>query len=292
MGGGSDNRRAVLIAAGVAACILIAGCGGSAHVDRADSVIARAADVSVATGLSMDVSLNETVGGPSVVFSARGSFSAKLNRGSMMMYMQVPSAGGPATPMPIVIANGTIYERLPTQLASRIPGGRPWLSLRISQLDALNRLPGLFPFIRESLRFADPRQYLDFLGAAAPGSTARVGTATVNGASTTEYRAAIKLEKLPRSTTSNDRQAVQQIASLLTGRFHTSTMPVHVWIDRADRIRRLRATLDGSFAGHNLSIALTANITGHGSPPISTPPSAAETTNLLSLVQGLQSNAG
>ena len=44
--------------------------------------------------------------------------------------------------MRVVIANGTIYERLPFELASIIPGGKPWLSVKLSELSALSQLPG------------------------------------------------------------------------------------------------------------------------------------------------------
>ena len=276
------------VAAGLAvAGVLLVGCGGSGHHRTATSAITRAAAASVASGLQMQISLDETVGGPSVVFTANGSFSPKLGAGTMTMDMRVPPAGGPTTPMLIVIAKGTIYERLPPPLAGRIPGGRPWLSLRISRLGTLDQMPGLYAFIRESLTFANPKQYLDFVEAAAVGSGRRIGAAKVNGLPTTQYRTSVEISKLPRTTATVDRAAARQLASVLRSRFQTSAMPVEVWIDRSHRIRRLRTALNGTFAGHPVSVAITANITHYGTPPTPTAPPPSQTTNLLSLVHGL-----
>lgn len=272
--------------------ILIAACGGSSGSDDAAAAITRAANVSVATGLRMTISLSETVGAPTLLFTAGGSFSPKKRQGSMTMNMQVPSAGGSPTPMRVVIADGTIYERLPAELAARIPGGRPWLSMRLSQLGALNQMPGLNGFIKDSLMFDNPAQYLDLLEAAAAGSTSRIGEAMVNGVRTTQYQTAVDISNLPKATPSADRQAAQQIASVLKERLHTTAVPVDVWIDHANLIRRLQASLRGNYSGHPVSIAITENITRYGSQPAPTVPSQASTTSLLSLVQGPQPSAG
>ncbi len=271
----------------------IAGCGSAAHAGRVEAmVVERAADVSAATGLKMNISLDETVGGPSINFTASGSFSPKTDAGSMMMNMQVPSSGGPAAPMRIVIEGGTIYERLPSELASQIPGGKPWLSVQVSQLGTLSQMPGLDSFIRESLIFANPQQYLDFLAAAAAGSAKKIGQASVGGLRTTQYQTTINIAKLPAATPSVDRQAAQQLASVSRNRIHASAVPVDVWIDRASLIRQLQTTVRGTLAGHVVSISITEDITHYGAQPVSTTPNPANTTDLLSLVQGLAPSSG
>ncbi len=69
-------------------------------------------------------------------------------------------------------------------------------------------------------------------------------------------------------------------------------MPVDVYVDRANLIRRLQTTLRGRFAGHPVSLAITENITRYGSQPAPTIPSPAKTTSLLSLVQGFPPSSG
>jgi hypothetical protein len=289
MGIRRGGARGFLIAAGFVSATLAAGCGGSASAsDGGFSAMPRAASASIAAGLKMNVNLTEAIGGPSVVFTASGSFSPRTRSGSMLLSMQVPSSGGPPTPMRIVIANGTIYERLPSQLAIQIPGGKPWLSLQLSQLSTLNQLPGLNSFIRESLTFGNPQQYLAFLDAAAvAGSVKKVGDAEVNGLRTTQYQAAISIAKLPTTTPTADPQAARQLASVVARRFHASTVPVSVWIDRANLIRRLQTTLQGTVAGHVVSLSITENITHYGAQTMPTTPLATNTTDLLSLVEGL-----
>jgi hypothetical protein len=286
------RSRGFLMAAGlVGSSILVAACGDAREVP-AIVPLERAANMTAATGLKMDISLNESVGGPSVVFNATGSFTPKKDQGTMMMSMLAPADGGSTAPMQVVISGGTIYERLPPPLASRIPGGKPWLSVKLSQLNTLNQLPGLNAFIKESLTFDDPSQYLDFLSAAAAGSVKKLGYATVNGVQTTRYLTTIPVSKLPSSIPSMDRQAAAQLVLVLKSRLHATAMPVDVYVDRANLIRRLQTTLRGEFAGHPVSLAITENITRYGSQPAPAAPSPASTTDLLSLVQAFPPSSG
>jgi len=283
----TKRGRGFLMIAGLVGSVLVAGCGGSSLAEDI-APLHRAADVTAATGVRMTISLKESVGGPSVAFQATGAFTPKKDQGTMMMTMESPAAGsGPATPMRVVIAKGTIYERLPQALASQIPGGKPWLSLKLSQLNTLNQLPGLYGFIKESLIFDDPRQYLDFLSAAAAGSVKKLGQARVNGVQTTRYQAAIDVSKLPAVTPSAKGQPAAQLVLGLTRSLHATVMPVDVYVDRKSLIRQLQTTLRGKYAGIAVSLKVTENITRYGSQPVPAVPSPANTTNLLSLVKGL-----
>jgi hypothetical protein len=273
----------------VIACALVgtsafaAGCAASSH-QPLSRTLARGAHKTAAVGFRMNVAIHEDVDGASAVFRAVTSFTPRAHGGSMSMDMQVPSfdSGGS---MPVVIANGTIYERLPSQLASMIPGGQPWLSLKLSQVSELSQLPGLNGFIGESLIFDDPMQYLDFIGAAAGGhADANLGHATVNGVPTTHYRTRLNITDFLTDAPTPDPQAAQALAHALKSQLKGIDTPVDLWIDRSGKIRRLQASLKGHYAGHAVSAQIVENITSYGPQPAPVAPSPAETTNLLSLV--------
>lgn len=272
--------------------MLVGACGGGSQGHApGPRALKHASTVTAATGLRMSIQLRSPAAAPSVVFSATGSFMPSKGEGTMLMDMQAPSSGEAPMPMRVVIANGTIYEQLPPELASRIPGGRPWLSLKVSQLGALSQLPGLFPFIKESLLFADPGQYLDFVSAAGAGSVKGLGNATVGGVQATRYRTTIDISKLPSAAPSADRPAAAELANQLKSQMRGSTIPIEVWVDRANLVRRLQTAWTGN-AQSGAAVAMTVNIDRYGSQPAPSVPSAAETTPLLSLVQAFHPSSG
>lgn len=291
------RRGGFLIAAGLVSAALIAGCGGSSPGHSSQShasarALRRAATATAGTGLSMTIQVRALAGGPRVVFTAAGSYVPRTQEGTMLMDMQDPSSGEAPMPMRVVIANGTIYERLPPGLAARIPGGRPWLSLKVSQLGALDQLPGLYLFIRESLRFADPAQYLAMVSTAATSSAEELGQASVSGVRTTHYRIAVDISKLSTAAPPADRPAAAELARVLKSRLRRTAMPIEVWVDRANLIRRLQTAWQGTVEGRAAAVTITANISPHGAASAPAVPPAAETTALLSLVPAFHPSAG
>jgi hypothetical protein len=274
--------RVLIAGALIGTSALAAGCGSS-HPPLART-LKRDAAKTAAVGFKMKVAVRENVDGSGVIFRAQTSFTPRTHGGSMLMDMQAPAFGSGGL-MPVVIANGTIYERLPSQLASMIPGGKPWLSLKLSQVSELSQLPGLNGFIGESLIFDDPMQYLDFIDAAAAGHAARsLGRATVNGVPMRHYRTRLNISEFLADAPTPDPQAAQALAQALKSQVKGMDTPVDLWIDRSGKVRRLLASVREDYAGHPVSVQIVEDITGYGPQPVPAPPSPAETTNLLSLV--------
>lgn len=236
----------------------------------------------------MNVAMSEDVDGSFVAFQASGSFAAGMHSGSMSMDMTNPTFGSGGS-MRVVIANGTIYERLPFELQSIIPGRKPWLSVRLAQLSALSQLPGLNNFIRETLTFENPMPYAAFLGVAPAGAAAKdLGQTTVNGVQATQYQTQLNITKLLAQTPTPDPQAAQQLVGVLRSQATIPTAPIDVWIDHSGDVRRIQTSVKGNYSGEPVSVSITENITSYGPQPTPTAPLPGNTTSLFSLIQGFQ----
>lgn len=275
-------------AAVIGSVTLISACGSASHKHTVS--LARAADVSTgAAGYKMNMTIHEKVSGHTVALTANGSFTPKTHQGSMTMHMAIPGASGAQSlQLQLVMANDTIYVQLPPTLASKIPGHKPWVSINLSQLSKSMNLPGVGSMSNYSSTLSNPGQYLDFLRAAASGSVKNVGQQTIDGTQTTHYQADLEFSKLPDAVPASQRQAVQKLVATLQKRAHVSDMPINVWIDSSNLVRRIALTLNETAAGHTISTAITENFTSYGTQPAPTVPSPNQTTNLLSLMHGSQ----
>jgi hypothetical protein len=279
------TRRFLIAAAVAGAGALIAGCGGSSegastHVSSAS--LSRAADLSSgAAGFKVMMVMRENVDGKSIVMSGNGLFNTKPTAGSMIMNL---SADGQTFPIQVVIAGDTIYEQLPSQLASELPGGKTWISINLNELGAMAKVPGLSSLTSSDSSMTDPGQYLNFLKAASAGSVQDLGQATVGGVQTTHYSANVELSKLPDAVPQSARSATAQLVATLHSQYKTGDIPMDVWIDQSDLIRKVQMSFNESVQGQAVTATLTEQITAYGKQPAPTVPSAGETTNLLSLI--------
>lgn len=281
----------ILLALGAVAALL-AGCGGSSGSAHPPTVnLARAADVSsAAAGYKAVITLRETVPNAGAVdMTANGSFSPASHAGSLSMQMHLPASAGLGTlDMQMVLNKTTIYVKLPPSLASKIPGGKPWLYVNLGQIGQAAGIPGLGSLVSSSSSLSDPGQYLSFLRATAVGSVKNLGRATVNGVATTHYQAEIDLAKLPSVVPAAQRQAVQQLVTALQKKGAATEIPIDAWIDSSNLIRRIQMNFSEpvSSTGQSVAVAMTENFIQYGAQPAPVVPPASQSVNLLSLTHG------
>jgi hypothetical protein len=281
-----------------AAAGLLAGCGSSSnHSSTAakqppTATLTRAAFVSsAAPGYRAVISLKENV--PSVgtiTATGTGAFQLKpKHQGSMVMRLSIPSAassGLGTLQMQAVYVPGTIYMKLPPQLASRIPGGKPWLLINLNQLGKAAGIPGLGSLANSSSSLNNPAQYVSYLRATTDGTVRNLGQATINGVSTTHYHAVIDLNKLPDVVPASSRASVQQLVAALKKRGTKTQLPIDAWIDSSQQIRRVVITYTQPVNGQKATITTQVDFVQYGPQPAPTVPPASQTQNLLSLVGG------
>jgi hypothetical protein len=276
--------------------VLAAGCGSSGSAQVQTVNLSRAADVSAAAaGYKIAVTMRETV--PSVGqinVNGTGSVSPASHLGDMTMQMQLPaSAGTTALPLRMVLDKTAIYVKLPPVLASKIPGGKPWLYVDLNQAAKAAGIPGFGSLFSSASSLSDPSQQLDYLRATSAGSVKDLGKATVNGVRTTGYHAVVDLAKLPGVVSGAQRGSVEQLVAALKQKGFPTLVPVNVWIDTSHRIRRMQMSLTEPLPNTNESahIAMTQNFLQYGPQPAPTIPSASQSVNLFSLVHSGSANS-
>lgn len=285
----------------VAAAVAVAGCGGSSSSGSSSSgsgkgstlELARAVDASAAVpGFKTSVIVHEKVGSEHVSVSGHGSVSPAEKTASIAMLMSGAGTGGLGTiPIRVLMTHRTFYVKLPRSLTSRLPGGKPWLSFSQARLDKVEHVPGFGGLAESSSSLTNPGEYLDFLRAAANGSVKNLGSATVNGVSTTHYHADVDIAKLARVVPQREKAEVTKLVAALKQNGKLASVPIDVWIDHSRLIRRLHITYTVPVTGgEKLSENLTENFSDYGPQPAPKVPSAAQTTNLLSLAGAVQSS--
>jgi hypothetical protein len=278
----------------VSAAIGVAACGGSSSGGSTSGSssspgleLTRAADnSSAAQGYKMTMSMHESVDGQTVNIGAAGSASPAKKQADMVMTMGGASTGGLGTlHMRFVLANNAIYIKLPSQLSSRIPGGKPWVSASFSQIGKVAHIPGYGSLMSSSSSFSNPAQYLGFLRATSKGSVKNLGQATVNGVQTTHYRADVDLAKVPQAAPAKERATMRKLIATLDKDGSFKELPINVWIDNQHLIRRLQLNMDTKLAtGQSVKATIVENIHSYGPQPAPSVPSSSQTTNLLSLM--------
>jgi hypothetical protein len=295
---GRRVRRAGAVVALLALpTILAAGCGGSgtssttsaAKVTPAD--LSRAADVSAATaGYRTVMSVQEKLPGIGQL-SMSGSGSFGKHQGSMTVTLSVPGVAGLALggrlPLSMVIDNGVLYIKLPSALTSRLPGVKPWLELNLRHAAAGSQGSGLSSLVGSSTQLSNPGQYFQWLDATAGSSLKNLGSATIGGIQTTHYHADLGVAQLSHALQSTGQPGAAQAATQLSKVIAGGRIPVDVYVDASNLVRRIVINEALNVAGKNATSTITVDFPQYGPQPPPTVPPANQITNFSALAGGL-----
>jgi hypothetical protein len=206
----------------LAVCAALAGCGGGTPSQTVSpGVLAAAVRATQATG-SYTFSLGGTVdvAGQGFPIQGGGAVDARHGRARFRLDLrQALAASGIGSISPAeavadaVVVGGVLYARSP-YLARRRRVRSTW--------------------IRYPHRDVSPARLLGYLRAV--GVVKRVGTDTVDGARTTHYSTEVDLRRYAQ-TARPDEVDNLNAAMRLVG----DSLPVDVWVDASDRIRRIQA---------------------------------------------------
>lgn len=282
---------AALLAAGAALGLALAGCG-SGSLDP----VAQAATKS-ATAAGYRIKFTLQISSPAlpapITATGRGRFDRPARSGSLVLDMDLGSIpqvsqvlGTSRLRLEELISATTVYIHLPAALRHRIPTlSAPWLKIDLASAGSSAGVPGLGSLFNNPTS-TDPSQLLNYLRATSGGVT-KVGTATVNGLQTTEYRAQVNLDKVPDLLPSAQQaQARQAIAAVerLTGLHQIS---VEAWIDAGNLVRRMHVTFDEKLpTGQALAVGVTADFVQYGPQPPPVLPPASQVTDLTGKLSG------
>jgi hypothetical protein len=306
----SVSARAIGVGAVAAAALLVAGCGSSHASSSAagssassgakieGSPIARAADVSGAEkGEKIAYTLTETL--PSIgkiTATGTGAFNQSPAEGQMSMKLAIPSSSslGAASALlsnlqlQFVIKSGVFYIKVPTNLTSELStftGGKPWVEVNFAQLASGNSsLSSISGLLNGTNSPTDPSAIFKEFQAASTNGVTKVGTATINGVATTEYKANLDFSKLSSALPASQRAAMQKILAQASKQLGGASMPVTLYIDSANLVRRVVYGLNTTAGGQKLSVAMQMDFLAYGQQSAPSVPSTGQTFNLDGLI--------
>lgn len=279
-----------LVAAVVLAFLLL----GSSDNPTVDPIAQAATASSQAPGYRMHMSLSLTssafpgaiTGYGDAVIDPRhhaASTAFTLDFSSLPEVAQV--LGGTTMSIDMIVDGQAAYLKLPHALAAAIPtlGDKPWLKVN---LDKAAGIPGLSSLGNDPTT-SDPGQMLQYLNAASDGIT-NEGQQRVDGVETTHYHAQLSLDRLTAGVPAADRGAVQQALSKLREAVGGTELPVDVWVDAHQLVRRTAMSLSLHVAsGPSLQETVVADLTDYGPQPRPAAPPADQVQDATSLESGL-----
>jgi hypothetical protein len=230
--------------------LLAASCGDTVSIDP----VAKAADSSQKqTSEHMDLDASVTAGTQVIAMTGSGDFANTPTRGQFLMRVR---ANGRDASMQEVLDGTRVYISSPA-LMGQLPGAKKWMSVDISKagkalgIDVAN-------YSSQS-----PQSVLDQLKAS--GGVAKVGSETLDGVSTTHYRANIDRAKLAKVFNKMQIKPTYE--------------PVDVWIDDQGLVRRMHM----SYGVKGTTTDMTASFSKYGEAVSVTVPAAADTFDATSM---------
>ncbi|GAA2383760.1 hypothetical protein GCM10010420_02340 [Streptomyces glaucosporus] len=258
------TRAGAAVAAGLLAGTALAGCGDEEDRSAADrvkegssqaggrqdaaEVVRTAHERTVAAETArMTLRIHAASGGRERTVT--GSGSVDLADGTSDLTVR---AGGETVRQRVV--GRVLYQELPESLRDRVSDGRPWI--RIDLREAAGRIEGV-----SGLRLGDPARVLGYAGALSedpddpdgPDDPAdsddpdgpddgitRIGREKVAGADTTRYRVTVDVEDLADEDTAQGERLRRQLGE---------SLPMDLWLDDRNRIRRQQFEIDARGAG-------------------------------------------
>ncbi len=167
-----------------------------------------------------------------MTFTMRGQGLVDFSGAASSMTMEMPGMGG----FEMRQVENTIYMKVPEESAAQMSGAKPWMEM---DLDAVSEQQGGVSLGQTQSGVAqDPTGQLEYLRGVSE-SVEKVGEEQVRGTQTTRYMATIDLKKAAAQEGQEEREAYDETIEMLGA----SKLPVGVWLDDQNRIRRFAMNL-------------------------------------------------
>jgi len=265
----------------IAAALAVAGCGGGGEASfdpvasAATTVKAKTAKLVFDTSIAGNGQKLHMTGVGSADFENKAA-SMTFDVGDLLRGSGLPSSAGEAW---TIITDGLVVYMHAPALAQQLPGRKEWLKLDVEKL-AKSRNVDLGQF--RQLTQNDPTQMLAYLRATS-GKIEKVGSEKIRGVETTHYRAKVDLDKVAAQAPPSLRRTFRASIHSLKQGLGTDTIPVDVWVDGDNLVRRLAEHLPVAQGG---KIDFSVDFYDFGAPVSVTPPPASETLDLGTVLGG------
>jgi hypothetical protein len=256
----------LLMAAGVAGA---SGCGGSGGSGAATiTPVTQAAYVTTREpGYRFDLTLDVTFAGHTTAITGTGSIDERDQRGTMSMQV------GDQT-LTVLLEKPYVYVQVPDGSVTTVGQGKPWLRADIDVYSQM--LSGSNPFGSNDV---GAKQMLGFLKSS--GQVSDLGSQTIGGVATTHYHALVDFGRYAATVAPAQRAGAQRYADTLQRITGSSSLPIDVWIDAQQRVRRIYLQMQMCIMQEHLDESLTMNLYDYGRQHASIePPPASEVTDI------------
>jgi hypothetical protein len=259
-------RRLGLLAALV---LLAAGCGGGGESASKEDIAGAATKTARAGSLEADFDLS----GQGLNGKGSGVFNTgKARSGQLSMKV---SSNGREIPVDTIITGNVFYMRSPV-FAQVLSQDKQWIKL---DLVALSQQRGvdLSSLLDASPTPANALAYLE--GAR---DVEKVGTNTVGGVKATHYKVTVDLQRAADRAKGSEQKSLRRVIA----QSKLKTLPLDVWIDGKDYIRRVAYE---EHAGRQQAAHVTMELHDFGAPVSIKPP---PNDSVIDLQQALQQQGG
>jgi hypothetical protein len=245
-------RRGLVVVALVALPLGAAACGGKKSSSTTttqsassakDTVIAAAKKTAAAGTMKITVRAGTTTSSEKVLVAGSGAFDTPNHQGELHLRF---AAGPIASTMDVVLDGESIYLRSPL-FGILLPAGKSWIKIDAAKAGKVGGVN------LSSLLSQDPSAALDAL-AKNTTSVTELGTATVDGLTTTHYRAQ-----------ASGKSGSTQAAGVY-----------NVWVGSDGYIHRVRTVAAATSGSNAASVTATSNLSGFGDTVDVTVPAASQ----------------
>jgi hypothetical protein len=271
----------------VAAALPIAACG--ADDVNPDAVAAAAEKTSAVGGMHVTGKGTVEVVGQEFGFDMDGVMSAKGDRAKLTLDMSdmAASAGGALSEDDLRGEQRIIGKTMYMSFGMFEKAfGTKWIKMDLEKALAG---AGMDLGQMQGLGGQSPAEQLKFLKATS--DIEKVGEEEVDGASTTRYKGTVDLREYPKLAEPKDREAAEKAIDTLIKNGAPATMPVEVWVDDEDMIRRQKFSMTMTTGGQKTKTAMDMRFSDFGADVEVSPPSGEvkDMTELAS--QGMKQGA-
>ena len=282
------GRSLAVLALGGAGVLAAAGCGTQVATTRpaptASAGLAAAVTQTAAKTARIGGTTTMQMQGMTVSFTESGTFDFARSRGTLSM-------SGPMAFTEVFFPPKT-YIKMPADAGMSLPKGKSWIAVGPGMPGdlAASGLGGALPGLPGAGN-GNPADLLESLTAIS-GSVKKQGTATIGGVLVTQYRVKIDLAKAAARLPDWERSSFKEFTQGLGA----STIPVDVWVDSHDLVRRTREALpmpSDPSTPKDTVITQTTDFYDFGVPVRVSAPPAAEVASLSQLIMdGSSTGAG
>lgn len=264
--------RRTLVTAGAAVAIGLAGCGGGSI--PASPVAAVQAAYKATTGVeTAKISMSQTITATGRRMEFSGSGAIDFSESAVKLTMQSERLGNKATTVRMI--DRVVYFKVPKTNAF-MP--KPWIKVDPSKF--AKKTGGRLPAGGMG-RMRSPAQMLSLLRSTSEQVT-EVGTEEVRGVSTTHYKLRVDIQELATKQGASAKLA-RKLKEVVG-----QTIPVHVWLDDQNRVRRQQLDMTIKQQGKRAELSVTIEFFDFGAPVHITVPPPGKTMSMQKMLNGLE----